>query len=144
MNKYVKGIVIYAAGVTGGIVIGGIAVTGLALKSDNIRDAIKQDIYDKLTESLYCKKPFYNRDVKTRDADRYIFETDTEAKKVLNNMKDIIYEYGKVTISDYYDLVGKTACYTDHKYGWTNLDKVTVRYCKHGYYIDLPPAKPVE
>ena len=59
-------------------------------------------------------------------------------------MKDIIEQYGYVTVADLYDIAGIThISYSFNKYGWTNLDGVMVIFTTIGYTLTLPQARPV-
>jgi hypothetical protein len=67
-----------------------------------------------------------------------------DAEDVLDNMLDIIEEYGTVSVADMYDLVGMSSNYTDNKYGWTDLRTAHVeRERSGGYIIKLPRALPI-
>lgn len=76
--------------------------------------------------------------------DDIIFETRAEAQDVLNNLADIIDEYGSASIADFCDLCGVTEEYTDHKYGWTDVSKSTVEAVRGGgFVINLPRARQI-
>lgn len=70
----------------------------------------------------------------------YTFQTRRDAEEVLAALRDRIREYGSSSVADFYDAVGQSTEYTENRYGWTNLDKASVRPCRDGYYIDLPKA----
>lgn len=69
-----------------------------------------------------------------------LFETREDAETILSQMHEIIDSYGSVTFADLYDLVGLTACYTDAKYGWTDLTNAAVILVRGGYTLHLPRA----
>jgi hypothetical protein len=52
--------------------------------------------------------------------------------------------YDRVSIADYYDLIGVDAQHTDHNYGWT-IDSITramiVPVRGGGYIIKFPPTE---
>lgn len=74
--------------------------------------------------------------------DDIIIDNRGEAEEVLDRMYELLDTYGLVSVADLYDLVGKTANYTDNKYGWDNLDTANVvRAGRDGYMIRLPKAK---
>lgn len=75
--------------------------------------------------------------------DDILFDTREDAREVLTSMDDIVEQYGVVTVSDYYDLVGKTARWTDNNYGWTDLRNAQIMSVSGGYTINLPKAMPV-
>lgn len=62
------------------------------------------------------------------------FETRNEAKIVLDEMSDIIRDYGNVTIADLYDLVGIHSNGKDSIFGWTDLDRAHVVRKRYGDY----------
>jgi hypothetical protein len=47
--------------------------------------------------------------------------------------------YGKVTVADYYDLVGVTVTYADIKRGWTDLTGCSVSSQPDGSYKMMMP-----
>lgn len=75
--------------------------------------------------------------------DDIIVATRGEAENVIENLLDIIEEYGMVSVADLYDLVGITGQYTDHKYGWTNLRNADYVRVRDGYLLKLPKAIPL-
>ena len=83
----------------------------------------------------------------TRNALNYddlVFESRGEADLVLTRMDELIETYGMATVSDLYDLVGKSCDWTYDKYGWTNLRNARVVSIGNGYVLDLPKAFPIQ
>ena len=79
------------------------------------------------------------------DMDDILFETRAEAQNVLNNLADIIDEYGSASIADFKDLCGVSEEYTDHKYGWTDVSKSSIQSVRGGYFVlVLPKARQIE
>ena len=75
------------------------------------------------------------------------FETRADAMEVLSQLNELIENYGSATVEDFYIFIGegKTAKYTDRKWGWTNLEGRNIeRVLGGGYMIDLPPAEALE
>lgn len=77
------------------------------------------------------------------DYDDIIFDSRTEAFRVLETMKDIMKEYGEVSISDMYDLVSITCPHTYTRFGWvintpSDLSDARVVPDGSGYVIKLP------
>lgn len=68
----------------------------------------------------------------------------SDAEAVLNQMKDILQQYGAVTVADLYDSVGITHNFTDVKYGWTDLRNADVARDSDGWYVKLPNAYPLD
>lgn len=67
-------------------------------------------------------------------------ESRGEAEAVIDRMFELLEEYGTVSVSDLYDLVGITGNYTDCKYGWTDLRSASVVRGRDGYLLKLPRA----
>lgn len=87
--------------------------------------------------------------VESTKSNKYQFDSITiasrgEAEEVLMMMHEIIDTYGKVSVADYYELVGVTGQYTDCNYGWENLSGVDVQRTRNGYFLNLPKATPIK
>ena len=111
------------------------------------------------TSSRISYRSYYDRDDRDRDRDRdkvnsrssmYSYEDITlesrvEAEEVLNRLDELIDVYGMASVSDLYDLVGKSGLgrYTDCDYGWTNLRTATHVRVRDGYKLKLPRATPL-
>lgn len=79
------------------------------------------------------------RDVSARRSyDEIILSNGLEADEVLSRMCDIIENYGCVSVSDLYGMVGKRASVTDYDWGWFELGSARVKRVSDGYLIDLP------
>lgn len=70
-----------------------------------------------------------------------IVATRAEADGIISRMFEILEEYHAVTVANLYALVGVSADYMDHKYGWTNLDSADVRRVREGVLLVLPPPQ---
>ncbi len=67
------------------------------------------------------------------------------AKETLKCMKEIINNYGGVSLADAYDLIGLASTYSDTKYGWCNLDKCLILPSScFGYVLRLPAIKRIK
>ena len=72
------------------------------------------------------------------------FDSTNDANEVLSYMIDSVEQYGLVTVADFYELSDVASKFTDHQFGWTNLDGVRVVPIRGGvFYISFPPAVPV-
>lgn len=71
-------------------------------------------------------------------------ESRRDAEAVLNQMRDILQQYGAVTVADLYDSVNMTHSFTDVKYGWTDLRNADVARDSDGWYIKFPNAYPLD
>ena len=69
------------------------------------------------------------------------FDSANDANEVLSYMIDSIEQYGLVTVADFYELSDVASKFTDHQFGWTNLDGVRVVPIRGGgFYISFPPV----
>lgn len=151
MNKVIKGAMIFVAGVFGGFVTGCGFVGWKAIKSNDIREVIKNKIVELLfgegvtvTRKRYPSRISYKSYYyDNRSKDDLVFDTRSRAEKVLNYMNEIIDKYGVVTVADMYDLADLAPTnYTDNLRGWTSLRNAKVVKVRDGFKIDLP--RPLE
>lgn len=49
------------------------------------------------------------------------FETETDARAVLDALRKLVAQRGYATLSDFLELIGVQPTYGDAKIGWTNL-----------------------
>ena len=76
--------------------------------------------------------------------DEIAYDTRGEAERVLMRMDEILEEYGRVRLADYYDLSHVSGEYTDNSYGWYDLRTARVERTRSGdYVIDLPKVVPL-
>lgn len=69
------------------------------------------------------------------------FDSANDANEVLSYMIDSVEQYGLVTVADFYELSDVASKFTDHQFGWTNLDGVRVVPIRGGgFYISFPPV----
>lgn len=71
------------------------------------------------------------------------FSVRLDAEEVLEQMRGSIMQFGKVSVADYYDLVGVTTDYTDYSYGWYDLSTASIRAINGGFIIVFPKAIPL-
>ncbi|QFG13659.1 hypothetical protein PBI_SHEPARD_52 [Arthrobacter phage Shepard] len=81
------------------------------------------------------REPAHIRSNEVREA---IVETRGDAQNVLDEMFRLLDQYGTVSVSDYYELVGYTGKFTDNQWGWANLNASGVSRVREGYRIELP------
>ena len=43
-----------------------------------------------------------------------------------------------VSVADMYDAVGETSDFTDNKWGWSDLDGVTIQRVSNGFVLRMP------
>jgi hypothetical protein len=71
----------------------------------------------------------------------YIFDSQADAEKVLNELADYADKYASVPVRHYYDLLCVESMYVDEKYGWSygtlkmgaTIEPYHIKYS--GYYI---------
>lgn len=71
-----------------------------------------------------------------------VFAYETDAIDTLDQLKDIIKTYGRVTVKDLMDLVGVAPNLDDDKLGWMNVEDATINMIEqdkeHPYWLTLP------
>jgi hypothetical protein len=73
-----------------------------------------------------------------------VYETKADALNVLQEMQDIINEYGEVTVAALFEISEISDNYTDTKYGWTNIDYAEPVRVDGGYGLRLPRPRPLD
>lgn len=82
-----------------------------------------------------------SRNQPTREFYDIVLDSRAEAEEVLESLRDIVDQYGQASLADYHDLCDVSGSYTDNKYGWTDLTRVTVSLVRgQGYVVNLPKA----
>lgn len=75
--------------------------------------------------------------------DEVVIPSRGEAERVLTCMDELIEEYGRVSVADFYDLVGVTCEHTDYNYGWYNIRNASASRVRDGYVIRFPKVMPL-
>jgi len=83
----------------------------------------------------------YQAESNRSNTDDVILASRSDAVNVLNQMRDLIEQYDRCTVADYYDLVGVSSNFTDNNFGWTNLDSAYVTSVRGGFTLKLPTAR---
>ena len=147
MNKHIKNACIFASGAAVGFVVCGVSMVKIALENEDVKRFVASKISDKIYEFISdeeAPRRQSNKKVSYRDAyyykhvDDIFFDSRETAENVLNASKEIINEYGFVTIADMYDLAGLDAPYTGQKYGWVDLKEAKIIRVRSGYKLVLP------
>ena len=99
----------------------------------NEKDRNKSNIGSARTRSVY-------------DYDDIILETKSEAEKVLDQLEDIIENYGMASVADLYQSAGiRNYPFTCNNYGWTDIRSAdSVRLRDGSYMLKLPKALPLD
>jgi len=77
------------------------------------------------------------------DFREFVLDNRGAAEEVIDALNEIVANYGRATVSDFYELVGKTGSYTDDKWGWFNMVGAHTERVGNGYLIALPRTEPV-
>lgn len=80
---------------------------------------------------------------RTYEFNDIIFDNREDADNVIDKLYDMLATYHKISVADYYDIVGVQGDYTANSYGWSNLGGVRVVRVPDGWIIDFPPAYPI-
>lgn len=77
--------------------------------------------------------------------DDILLDNRGDAELVIDRMQDVLEEYGFVSVSDLYEMVGKTHTFADQKLGWSVLDDAYVKRTRDGLYkIVLPRTRSID
>lgn len=90
------------------------------------------------------RRELSNRARSTHAFDEIILTERGEAEEVLDQLMNLIDDYGHAKVSDLYELVGITKNYTDDKWGWEDLRGASTSRVRQGYLLDLPPTIPLK
>ena len=96
--------------------------------------------YNRIVDLLKSNPKKYSDYIRQRPyvADEIIVSTRKEGEEVLDNLGDILREYGQVSVADFYELVGIPSNYTDNKRGWKELRYTGLHKSRYGYTFSLP------
>lgn len=73
------------------------------------------------------------------------FDYRDDVVNVIDKLEDILREYGKVKVSDFYEQIGKTAPSTAFNYGWYDLSAAHIIQNYNGTWsIEFPKIKPID
>lgn len=79
------------------------------------------------------------------DFDEIILSNRTEAEEVLDQLGNLIDQYGTASVMDLYDLVGITANFTDSNWGWRTLQRADISRVRNGgYLLNLPEPEQID
>lgn len=75
--------------------------------------------------------------------DQVIVNSRVVAESILQQMYDLLQQYGTVTVSDFYNMVDITPTHVDEEWGWTDLKGSMVRQVRDGFEVALVPPMPI-
>lgn len=76
--------------------------------------------------------------VRSNEVRDVVVETRGDAQLVLDEMFKLLDQYGTVSVSDLYELVGYTGKFTDNHWGWRNLNVAGISRVREGFRVELP------
>lgn len=100
--------------------------------------------YDRKNNERRYDEPRSSTARDTLGYDEIKFESRRDADAVLDQMSEIIENFGFVTVSDMFDMVDVTAPFTGNRYGWTSVRTAEVVSTRDGYRIKLPRASLID
>ncbi len=81
----------------------------------------------------------------SRTFDDVVFDARGDAEQVIDNLIELIKDYGVASVADFYQFAGLEHEYTDSKYGWADLRDCRVKGdLRHGYTIDFPRTEVID
>ena len=147
-----------AGAAVGFVACGTLTVRGV-LNSDRHRKALAKVVSEKLGDELFEERsnryrveyvPYTNRYRKSRVSYRemneerepidIVFRSGMEAETALNQISQLIEEYGMVTVADVADLCELESNYNDGKYGWVITTDMNI----DGLTLHLPSPRPLK
>ena len=126
----------FVAGAAVGFITCGVMTVRAAISSKKTREAIVGIVTDKVNEWLYQDRITY---IPYNMTSECIFETREAAESVLNDMEELVTEYGYMSLQSFYNL-----CEMDIKspsfehIGWKNIEGARVARTRSGYEISMP------
>lgn len=115
---------------------------------EGIQEGIKKAFSsDKKTVVDRCYKPMNFEKLMEEEmvVDTIVFNSKSDAIKVLDQMNDLISDYGYIRVSEFYELCGLEHQYTDSMYGWDDISNAKILVSSPTEYsIQLPNAKKME
>lgn len=68
----------------------------------------------------------------------------SEAEEVLEKLRNILTDYGSVTVVDYKELIGIISSFKENKLGWTDLSNAEIIRSFDGWTVVLPKPKKLD
>lgn len=84
------------------------------------------------------KRELSNRGRSSHNFDEIIVESRGEAEEILDQLGNLVDDFGFAKVSDFYTLVDISGTYVDDRWGWDNLSSASTTRVRAGYRIDLP------
>lgn len=97
-----------------------------------------QKCYDQNSQRNNGRREPIHVNRKEYQFDNLLIDNRSDAEDVMSAMVERVDLYGVATVADLFGYMGISTNYTDHKYGWDNLNMGCVRRVRDGYLLDLP------
>jgi hypothetical protein len=78
------------------------------------------------------------------DFDQIVLSSRTDAQTVIDQLYEVVSQYGEATVADLYQLVDLPSSHPDTKWGWTNLRGAGVSRDGNDFLLDLPRPEPLD
>lgn len=87
-----------------------------------------------------------SRRLSTRQTEEreFILNTRAEAEACLDQMYELLEEYGEVRVDQVYSMMQMSSSYTDRNWGWRDLASARVSAIRGGYILDIPQPTPLD
>lgn len=101
-------------------------------------DKIGHYILDEIT-ACYMDEDSDLQDIsKRKKVAKNHFNSREEAENILFRMEEIVRQYGKISVSDMFDMIGLSCNRIANRYGWKNIRNVRIERTDGGWRINLP------
>lgn len=124
------------------IIVGGFALYGLGVATSKLSMSYLEKNGKRLAMNAAAKIIDYLFDeyeIKDHDGNDIFLETKHDAIIVYSELRQILKDYGCVSLADYYDLLGLRCNWSDNKYGWKSLDGSKILRNKDNTYSIVMP-----
>lgn len=102
---------------------------GFAAECNRKKEPVHYKSYDDYCAKKQPKETFY---VETRE----------EGERIIDTLKELLQNYGEVSVADLNDLMGVPSSYREIRRGWTDLKTASLKRKRCGYYLVLPDPAP--
>lgn len=72
------------------------------------------------------------------DFDDIVISSRSEAELVVEQLFDLVSQFGSASVADLYTMTGVESTHVDNQWGWTDLEGSSPRKIRGGYLLDLP------
>lgn len=129
MNERIKYALVFTSGMCLGAGIVGVNI----LKNKNFMEYIKRKVTDGIEKVLFEGKQYFNDELQC--------DSLAECNRIKDEMKQVIDEYGFVTVGDFYDIADLDKGLYSYDYfnrGWVDINNIEIISLKDCYILKLP------